>query len=244
MSRIGTTDFLIEVALGNIEGFRIEGFQMEGMIDTTQGDVWGGTGDFTYPSSAVSLEIVSDDANDVATTGTGMRTVNVISLDANKLLTITPVSLNGTTPVTLSGTHLRPHLVAGVDSGASGFNEGTITLSEVTSGNTWNVIKPGIGISHDGHFTVPSTETGQFLNLFIAAPKNNDVVGLTQIRDGSNANPTWVSSAEVFAYQSLVNFEVFAKLPLAAESDVRIRAEAGSGTFNTTWIFEMLYIDV
>ena len=243
MSRIGTTDFLIEVALGNIAGFRIEGFQMEGDITTVMGDVWGGADNLTYTTSAVSLEIVSDNTNDTSG-GTGMRTVNVISLNASKLLTITPVTLNGQTEVTLSGTHIRPHLVVGVDSGSNEANIGTITLKEVTSGNVWNVIKPDVGISHDGHFTVPSIETGQFLNLFIAAPKNENLTGLTQIRDGSNANPTWLSSAEVFAYQSLVNFEVFAKLPLAAESDVRIRANTPTGNFTTTWIFEMLYITI
>lgn len=236
-------DFLTEIALGNVEGKRIEGFQMEGDITTIMGDVWGGPDDLIYTNTAVALEILSDSASDTDG-GIGMRTVNVISLNADKLLTITPVTLDGTNPVALAGTSIRPHLIVGVDSGSNEDNVGTITLREVVSGNVWNVIKPGIGISHDGHFTVPSNETGQFLNLFIAAPKNNDLSGLTQIRDGSNPNPTWVSSAGIFAYQSLVNFEVFARLPLAAESDVRIRATAGSGVFSTTWIFEMLYIDI
>lgn len=236
-------DFLTEVALGNIEGKRIEGFQMEGDITTVMGDVWGGPDDLIYTNTAVALEVLSDNAAD-SSGGTGMRTAAVISLNEDKLLTITPVTLSGTSPVALTGTSIRPHLIVGVDSGSNKSNVGTITVREVTSGNVWNVILPGIGVSHDGHFTVPSTETAQFLNLFIAAPKNNDLSGLTQIRDGSNANPTWLSSSGIFAYQSLVNFEVFARLPLAAESDVRIRSIAGSGEFSTTWIFEMLYIDI
>lgn len=236
-------DYLTEIALGNIEGKRIEGFQMEGDITTIMGDVWGGPDDLIYTNTAVALEVVSDNIADTAG-GTGMRTAAAITLNEDKLLTITPVTLSGTTPVALAGTSIRPHLIVGVDSGSNEDNVGTITLREVVSGNVWNVIKPGIGISHDGHFTVPSNETGQFLNLFIAAPKNNDLSGLTQIRDGSNPNPTWVSSAGIFAYQSLVNFEVFARLPLDPESDVRIRSTAGSGVFSTTWIFEMLYIDI
>lgn len=236
-------DFLIEVALGNVEGFRIEGFQMEGDISTVMGDIWGGPDDFIYPASAVSLRIKSDNDEDNPL-GTGMRTANIISLNADKLLTITPVTLDGQNFVNLTGTHIRPHLVVGVDSGSTEENVGTITLSEVVSGNVWNVIKPNFGISHDGHFTVPSIETAQFLNLFIVAPKNGNLTGLTKIRDGSNPNPTWISSVPINAYQSLVPFEVFAKLPLASESDVKIQATAGSGVFSTTWIFEMLYIAV
>ncbi len=237
-------DFLIEVALGNEEGFRIEGFQMEGIIDdASMGDIWGGPGNLIYADSPVALRIKSDNDEDNST-GTGMRTAVVISLNASKLLTITPVTLDGQNFVNVAGVHIRPHLILGIDSGSSEENIGTITLSEVISGNVWNVIKPFFGISHDGHFTIPSIETGQFLNLFIAAPKNGDLVGLTKIRDGSNPNPTWLSSAPVNAYQSLVNFEVFAKLPLDAESDVKTQAIAGSGTFSTTWIFEMLYIEI
>lgn len=237
-------DFLIEVALGNEEGFRIEGFQMEGNIDDTgMGDIWGGPGNLIYTDTPVTLRIKSDNDEDNPA-GTGMRTANIISLNDDKLLTITPVTLDGQNFVNVAGTHMRPHLVAGVDSGSHEENVGTITLSEVASGNVWNVIKPDIGISHDGHFTVPSIETGQFLNLFIAAPYNSNLTGLTKIRDGSNPNPTWLSSAPIYAYQSLVNFEVFAKLPLDAESDVKVQSIAGSGNFNTTWIFEMLYIAI
>ncbi|MBL4651269.1 MAG: hypothetical protein JKY53_00180 [Flavobacteriales bacterium] len=241
MSRIGTTDYLIEVADGNIDGARIEGFQMQGEIDGTRGDIWGGTGDYAFPTTAQTLEILSSSANDAAG-GTGMRTVDFVSLDANKLLQITRVTLNGTTPVILSGTHLRKHLLVGVDSGSIGRNDGDITLRISVAGATWNVIKAGKGVSHDGHFTIPSNEKGQFLNLFLLVPKNSEMIGHTDIRDGSNANPTWLSSADVFIYQSLVNFEVLAKLTLVPESDVAIKAE-GTSTFQTTWIFEMLYLE-
>ena len=235
-----TKDFFTEVGLGNIPGFRLEGFQMEGEIDTILGDVWGGTGDLIYPDAPVSLRIKSDNDADNST-GTGMRTAVVISLNASKLLTITPVILDGQNFVDVAGTHIRPHIVAGVDSGSNESNIGSITLSETVSGNVWNVIVPGVGISHDGHFTVPSSETGQFLNLYVASPKDNNLSGATAIRDGESLDSTWLRSVNLYSYQSLIQFQILAKLPLDPESDVKVIAKAGSGVFIGTFIFELLY---
>ncbi|MBL4940910.1 MAG: hypothetical protein JKY81_04530 [Colwellia sp.] len=243
MSYFGTSDFFTEVGQGNVPGHRLEGIQMQGAVTTTSGDIWGGAGDMVFPTTAETWEIVSDNNVDDVVAGIGMRTVTIVSLDALKVRQVQTVTLTGTTAVTLAGTHTRPHLIVGGDSGSTGANVGTITLQVSGGGDVRNVIRPGVGISHDGHFTIPSNETAQFLNLFLLVPKNSDIAGLTQIRDGSNANATWVSSADVFIYQSQVNFEVLAKLPLASESDIRVRAAAGSGTFDCTFIYEMLFIE-
>ena len=235
-------DFFTEVAKGNVPGHRLEGIQMQGSVDTTMGDVWGGTGDMVFPTTAETWEIVSSSAN-ATSAGTGMRTVQIVSLDATKLRQAQTVTLNGTTAVVLTGTHTRPHLIVGVDSGSTGANEGVITLQVSVAGAVRNVIPIGVGISHDGHFTVPSNETAQFLNLFLLAQKNSNITGKTQISDGTNSNATNVHSADVFIYQSIVNFEVFARLPLASSSDIRIQAKDGSSTFDTTFIYEMLFIE-
>lgn len=236
-------DFLAEVALGNVPGFRLEGIQAQGPADITLGDVWGGPGDLVYPTTAEVWEVASDSINDTDG-GTGLRTATVISLDANKLRQFTPVTLDGSTAVVLSGTHIRPHLIVGEDSGSLGFNDGTITVRVQGGGDIRSVMKPNIGISHDSHFTVPSNETGQFVNLFFLVPKNADMSGGTTIRDGSNPNATWIRSIDAFMYQSLVNFEIFARLPLASEADVKARAATSSSTFDITVIFEMLFIEV
>lgn len=232
-------DFLTLVADGKVPGHRLQGFQVSGTIDTTSGDVWGGPGDMVYPIAPEVWEISSDNANDTEL-GTGLRGALIISQDANKIRQFTPVIMDGTNPVTLAGTHLRPELITPLDSGSSGWNEGTVTLQVQGGGAVRNVMPAARGISYDGHFSIPANETAQLIQTFSLFPKDFSGVGFTQLRDGSNPNATWITSGEIPLYQNIVTFEILAKFPVGPQTDLRIRARTDAGSANFLFIWEFL----
>lgn len=156
-------DFPRRVAFGQIPGASIVTIMgHNGDIDagTVPEDIWEGGGVYPFQSAAVSLELVSTDIDDTAA-GTGARTIRVETLDGNYSPVTQTVTMNGTTPVALTGTHLRVNKVQVITSGTSETNEGVITLRVPGPGDTLAVIDNnggvvGDGIAHNGIYTVPS----------------------------------------------------------------------------------------
>ena len=124
-------------------------------LTTSYQDVWGTTGIMTLPAAAESYEIVSSNANDTAA-GTGARIVFVETLDANGLAQSQIVTLNGTTPVALAGTHAFPRVQIVASSGSNLTNLGNITLRVAGGGATRSIVPIDFGKSLDSHYKVPS----------------------------------------------------------------------------------------
>ena len=236
------TDWYVQVANGNVPGYSLVAVQMEGEVGAVYEDLWGGSADMIYPVTDEVWEIVSDNANDTLL-GSGARTVQVISLDADKLTQIQVVEMDGITPVTLTGTHTRPQSITVIDSGSTGWNEGKITLSATGSGYERNIILPEFATSFDCHFTVPSDKIANLIQTFIFYPKNTSANGFTHVSDGANPNKTWVRSGVIPGYQNLVNLNILAKFPLAPETDINVRFKADTGTAEITAIYEFLLVD-
>jgi len=238
------TDFLTSVALGNVPGYTLTSLQARGAISSSgYTDVWGGTSDMVYPAAAESWEIVSSSVNDVNTTGTGGWVAVVTALDSSKARVTQIVNLNGTTAVALTGTFLRPESVVIISAGSTGYNEGDITLRVAGAGAVRNVVKATLGASFDGHFTVPANTRCLVLQVFALADKGEDCSAILQIRDGTNPNPGWISSGITPIYQNQVTYEVLAKFPLAAETDIRLRGKMDTGNGTVTIILELLLIE-
>lgn len=152
----GTNEFLQRALQGRIAGVRrvvFGGFNSDVDTATTPEDIWGGEGLIPRPSSAESLEIVSSDANDTAL-GTGARTVIIRTLDANYLEVIQTVTLNGTTAVALTGTHIRINEGVVATAGSGGVNAGTLTL-RVAGGGASRALITTSGALNQAKYTVP-----------------------------------------------------------------------------------------
>ena len=108
------------------------------------------------PSAPVSMEVVSDNANDTAA-GTGLRTVVVLYLDATYTAKTVVLTLNGTTPVALPETAVAINGVVRSTTGTfRGSNIGNISVRDVGGlGKTYAYIIAGEGISRSSLFTVP-----------------------------------------------------------------------------------------
>jgi hypothetical protein len=101
MSNFRTTDFLLEVAKGNVKGHSIVNkFGYNPDFGTTEVDVWTAGGTYVFPSdTGTAVQLVG---------GVGDTSIIVIEgLDENFDTKILSVALTGTTPVLLAGLFTR-----------------------------------------------------------------------------------------------------------------------------------------
>lgn len=242
-------DFKLEVAKGNIPGHSLTSVvgRNPGATAGAFEDLWGGSSLavpeplMIHPTSAESWEVVSTDVNDTSA-GTGARTVFIPSLDSSLLEQSQVVTLNGTTPVALTGTHLRPGGMFVLTAGATGFNEGTIILRVASAGAARNIALPGIGRAHDTQYTVPSDKDGFILTTQILFPKDGSGKFMNQFRS-SATDAAWNVGSVLSPYQNNVPFP-FESLPqLPGGFDLRLQIEPDTGTLDVTVIFEILLVD-
>ena len=250
----GVKDYPIEVAKGNITGATGIAVVMRNPAcsDTEFTDVWGGGGashdNFIYPTAAESWEVVSDSVND-ASAGTGVRTVLVTTLDAN-YIPQTPiiVTLNGTTPVAISGTHFRPHhltatsALLALTAGSSEMNEGTITVQVSGGGDKRIIMLPTFGKSEDSQVTVPAGFTLFIRKVIITWGKDQGGEVLNSIKP-FGTDTARISSGKLSVYQSpmVFDFQVIAKS--SEKTDRVLRAKSTNADAEFTLIQEYELID-
>lgn len=130
---------------------------------TALGPVWEGLtpsgGNYTYPSSASQLTIVSSSASD-----TSALSVQINGLDANFNLLSENIALNGTTAVTSVNSYYRINSLACTN----GLNVGNITAK--IGSTLYAQINAGIGQTQMSIYTVPNGYT--FYLSYIQANAN------------------------------------------------------------------------
>ena len=249
MSYLPTTEFLINVKLGLVPGYSLAAVvSRHTSVGTDFEDIWGGSSDFVFPTAAESWEVVSDNANDSAA-GTGARTVTINSLAADySEQSPETVSLNGTTPVAIPGTHFRPNNLASTralfcaTAGSSNTNEGTITLRVAGGGNPRAYILPGAGINEDGLVTAPLNKTLLSLKVILGWGKNQDGGFLTKIIPPVS-NPAHISSGELSLYQNTFDLTFRNNFATNPTTDTIKRSKAAAAGYNSLWIQEYLIVD-
>lgn len=95
--------------------------------------------DITLQTSAVQLSIASNNANDTSA-GTGLTLVRIRGVDSNWDEITEDISLNGQTPVITTKTFRGVNELIGLTAGATGYNEGDISVS--FSGETFTAGEP------------------------------------------------------------------------------------------------------
>ncbi len=171
-------DFLTEVAKGTInQNDKINKFGHNPDIDTGSDpeDIWEGGGIYAcYPATAQTTTIVSTDAQDDITGGTGAGSVKVFGLNGDFEEVSETVFLSGATAVTLVNTYTRVYraIVTGLGAGgtASGTatNAGTITIA--AGGTTCAIIAIGHGQTQQAIYTVPAGKRALLYNVYASIP--------------------------------------------------------------------------
>ena len=112
--------------------------------NTTEELIWAASGNYIMPTAQDVIDIVSTSANDNPA-GTGMRQIYLQGTDANFDFVFEIISLNGTTTVTTVNNFFRLNYAFTFDAGTSALNEGNLTLTHQTSGDTLGFIPIGWG---------------------------------------------------------------------------------------------------
>jgi hypothetical protein len=150
------TQYSHEVAMGKRQGRKLwSGFAANLDVDSASPEIISDSGitSMAIMTSADTLDIVSDQASDTNTTGTGGWMIQIEGISDEHLHQTEIVVLNGLTPVTTSKQWLgvnRAYLIA---SGSSDTNDGNITITDTgAAAGTQCFIKALESVSHDGWF--------------------------------------------------------------------------------------------
>ena len=99
---------------------------------------------------------------------TGARTIYVVGLDANWVLTNDTITMNGTTAVNFNVDMLRVLSATVLTAGTTGTNEGEITIFGADGTSKIMAIAAGEGISHSASYSVPAGVTFYIVDQFIS----------------------------------------------------------------------------
>lgn len=176
-----TQDFLFEIAKGDIDGaYVVHKFGANDNVGTSIQPV-SLSGNYRTPTTAQTLEILSDNAGDTSN-GAGARKVKIFGLNSSGEEIQEEVTLNGLTPVTLSNQYLRIYRYYVLESGTyasqtQGSHLGEITIRGVGGGDLWSYIDVidggfGAGQSEIGAYTVPKGKTCWLLKKVMSVNSN------------------------------------------------------------------------
>lgn len=156
-------------AIGGVSRRQLRG--RNAAIDTTAETIWTPGGAYVRLTSAVAMEVVSGSANDAAA-GTGARTVELLMVDGNYAESRVVVTLNGTTPVAISGTYLACNRARVLTVGSGGVNAGVIDVRTVSGSAVKRRIDSGAsssGRDADFIFAVPAGYDALLRDIYITA---------------------------------------------------------------------------
>lgn len=195
-------------------------------------------------NAAVSMEVVSDSANDAAA-GTGARTIVVGYLNASYQAKTQVVTMNGLTPVAIPEAVMRINSVVVVTTGTFGLNNiGNISVRAAGGlGATYSYMQAGTGIARSSLFTVPDQLSYDILSMFFSINRSD-----TNNRWGTfslcvqNAAGRLIKGLELSCSTNDPYRHEASNVPLntvAARTDVWIRCESvsQSGTNVTASLF-------
>jgi hypothetical protein len=179
--QVSASDYYMEVAQGNIRGaIAVNKFGRTDNVDNgVDTDIWTGSdaaiGNVIWdaPTTARTHQITSTSTNDVATTGTGARKVQIYGLtdwDTAEVSEIIDMPLSPATQAT-SNQYVIIHRMKVTEFGASGPNIGQITATADGDGTVTAYIAAGIGQTEMAIYGVPSTQTAYLRNWYISANK-------------------------------------------------------------------------
>jgi len=245
LSFFGFTNFDLQVAKGNVPGHSwmfISG--LSAVIGTSFTDISTEGGNKVLPSSAVTLDIVSTSTADTNSAGTGARTVLVTTLDGSYNEVNTMVNLNGTTAVTLAGTHLRVKSAIVIVTGTGRTNAGTVTVEENPSpGNVLAQIEISAAITQSTLITMTDGFTGFARNIVFDAKKGVDLEIVSQV-NGPGATSVKFRPGSPFLYQNNSTETIdFASGSLDEQFDFRIQAKAGASNSSISVRLYQIIID-
>lgn len=213
-----TPHLLFDVAQGKMydnEAVNIFGFNRA--VDTSFETLWNDGGDYVFPTSAVTMDLVSTSASDT-------MSVLVKGLDANYNEISETVTLTGTVAVTTSASFLRINSAIIL----SGSNVGGITISN--GGTTYGFIEAELGTTQSCIYTVPADRSLYLFRIdFNSATVNPNKYLVVRNKLRSDAGRILHVAEATFA-TSQVSYDRQVPFKITEKTDFQFQAKSSSGT--------------
>lgn len=209
-------------------------------------------GVYQVPTTAQSLEILSNSANDTSA-GSGARKVTVTGLDANWNEVSVDVSMNGLAAVAITGTWMRIYRIRVKESGTyssatASSHAGTITV-RVAGGVTVYaqlVVDAGFGLGQSliGCYTVPDGFEAYVYPRYVSVESTKVISGYFFARESADdvSSPyTPMQAKQSFEFIGGIN-PLYADSPIGvfpARTDIGWMAKTASGTANVSVSFDI-----
>jgi len=213
-----TPHLLFDIAQGKMydsEAVNIFGFNR--VVGTSFETLWNDGGDYVFPTSAVTMDLVSTSTSDT-------MSVLVKGLDANYNEISETVTLTGTVAVTTSASFLRINSAIIL----SGSNVGGITISN--GGTTYGFIEAELGTTQSCIYTVPADRSLYLFRIdFNSATVNPNKYLTVRNKLRSDAGRILHVAEATFA-TSQVSYDRQVPFKITEKTDFQFQAKSSSGT--------------
>ncbi len=247
-------NFFVEVAKGNIPGHSMVHKFGHGNVGTTIGTICE-SGIYQTPTAPVSLEFVSDDANDTAL-GTGARAITLWGIDATYKEITQTVPTNGLTAVVIPIDMLRIYRWKVTASGTyanngTGSHAGTLTIRVAGAGATWTQLPIAPypeGQSQISCFTVQDGTDAYLVEHHFDIDSNKAVDVIMMARAGIDIitapfSPMQVKGHFVGMKGHAVAPFIAPQGPFVARTDIIYAGKVSSGTADVSVHFTLMIIE-
>lgn len=224
-----TPHLLHDIAKGNIwdsQPLNIFGFNRT--VGTSYETIWDDGGNYAYPTSAVTMSVVSASSSDT-------MQVLINGLDANYETISETVTLTGTSAVTTSASFLRINSAAIL----TGSNVGDINISN--GGTKYAFIGAEIGTTQSSVYTVPA---GYSIYLFRIDCTSGTVNGqkylyLRNVATNSAGRTLRVTEA---TFSQSVSFDRQVPFKIDEKTDFRFECKSSSSTNEVSLFVEAILV--
>ena len=241
-STVDDIPFYLAVQQGKVPGYTmVNKFGYNSSIGSGAFEtIWETGNNYPWQSSAVTVDVVSDNANDDVA-GTGARTLRIQGLDSSYAFAEETVDMDGTTTVTTTQTFLRVFRMSVETAGTSGNNEGTITATYTGGSDVAATITSGNGQTLMAIYTIPANYTGYLLSMNISSGKDQEMDFKFIQRDNSVTNGAFQTKQvlNVRGGQTTVIFNAINVIP--QKSDIYVSGK-GSSTSSASASFDLLLV--
>tara|TARA_R110002074_G_scaffold213042_3_gene382688 strand:- start:457 stop:1191 length:735 start_codon:yes stop_codon:yes gene_type:complete len=232
----------LAIQRGNIPNFSaVNKFGFNDQVPTDWEVIALGSANFTYPTTAGVVTLVSDDANDTSA-GTGARTIKIQGLDGDYNFQEETVTLNGTTNVTTTNSFLRIFRMSVETAGSSGGIEGDVTAT--IGGNEQSRMEADYdNQSLQANYTVPANKRAYLTRIQFTSTKDNKsaFLGLFTREIGS----VFKVKQLVEIYRNSVVIDFPAPILIPEKTDIELRGKnAGTGNISIGGTFDLFLEDL
>jgi len=248
--RTQSFDYLYAIAEGLVTGHSnlIKFGTRTSVASNTPSTVWeGNTALYGYMSTAQQLKVSSSSALDIATTGTGARTLFISGQDSTNAEISETINMNGVTAVTTANSYLRVYKAYVVTCGTEFTNAGKITITNNAGTVEQAVINTGDGQTLMSIWTVPVGKAAYVVNGAVSTDSNKGarISLFTRQLDGGITYP-WLIKYRAFLFGGNNSFPFKTPLVIPAKTDIEVRVNtpASAGTTSAGATFELWYEDV